>query len=224
MYAFLTGPMLWFSFLVFFVGMIVRVVSYIRGLDWKLDRVTYRLHVAFGIRGAVRSIVYWLLPFGTRSWREKPGMAALFFLFHLGLIVTPLFLLAHTVILRQRWGVPWLALPEPAADALTILMIVAAILLALRRIALPEVRLLTTAYDYFILAVAVAPFVTGFLATHLFPGYSFWLIAHVIAGEVMLIAIPFTKLSHLVVFFLTRAQLGMDFGIKRGGMKRDLSW
>ena len=29
-------------------------------------------------------------------------------------------------------------------------------------------------------------------------------------------AIPFTKLSHFLLFFLSRAQIGMDFGIKRG--------
>jgi len=35
----------------------------------------------------------------------------------------------------------------------------------------------------------------------------------------MLIAVPFTKLSHFVLFFMSRGQIGMDFGIKRGGMK-----
>ncbi len=41
----------------------------------------------------------------------------------------------------------------------------------------------------------------------------------------MLIAIPFTKLSHLVLFFCSRVQLGMDYGIKRGGMKgKGLVW
>ncbi|MEJ2661725.1 MAG: hypothetical protein P8Z73_13520 [Desulfobacteraceae bacterium] len=41
----------------------------------------------------------------------------------------------------------------------------------------------------------------------------------------MLVAIPFTKLSHFLLFFLSRAQLGMDFGIKRGGMKsKGMPW
>jgi nitrate reductase gamma subunit len=49
--------------------------------------------------------------------------------------------------------------------------------------------------------------------------------AHIICGEIMLIAIPFTKLSHMVMFFLSRGQLGMDYGIKRGGMKgKGLAW
>ena len=41
----------------------------------------------------------------------------------------------------------------------------------------------------------------------------------------VLVAIPFTKLSHFLLFFLTRAQIGMDFGIKRGGMKgKTMPW
>ena len=54
---------------------------------------------------------------------------------------------------------------------------------------------------------------------------SFWLPAHIISGEMLLIAVPFTKLSHILLFFMSRAQLGMDFGIKRGGMKgKGLTW
>jgi hypothetical protein len=75
------------------------------------------------------------------------------------------------------------------------------------------------------LAIVLAPFITGFLASHRIPNYSFWLIAHIICGEIFLIAIPLTKLSHFILFFLSRAQLGMDYGIKRGGMKgRGLAW
>jgi hypothetical protein len=44
------------------------------------------------------------------------------------------------------------------------------------------------------------------------------------SAEILLIIIPFTKLNHIVGFFLSRGQLGMDFGIKRGGEKRDFAW
>jgi hypothetical protein len=72
MYEFVTGPLAWISFAIFFVGLIVRAVLYIRGLDWKLDRVTYSENVSYGIKGAIRSIVFWLFPYGTRSWRNNP--------------------------------------------------------------------------------------------------------------------------------------------------------
>jgi nitrate reductase gamma subunit len=149
----------------------------------------------------------------------------LFFVFHIGLVLTPIFLMAHNIILKERWGFSLPTIPESAADVLTIGVMVAAVFLVLRRISLSEVRILTTAYDYLVLGIAVAPFITGFIAHHISSASSCWLILHIICGEIMLIAIPFTKLSHFVLFFMSRGQLGMDYGIKRGGMKgKGFAW
>lgn len=225
MYEFVTGPLAWLAFAVFFVGNIVRLVKYVRGLDWKLDRVTYSVNTSFGVKGAVRSILYWLMPFGTHSWRDNPGFTLLVFMMHLGLIFTPLFLLAHNIFLQERWGFSLWSMPEALSDAMTIAVIVCAVLLTMRRIALPEVRIITNAYDYLLLAVAAAPFATGLIARYAFAHSEPWLIVHVLCGELFLIAIPLTKLSHFVLFFATRAQLGMDYGIKRGGMKSSgINW
>jgi nitrate reductase gamma subunit len=225
MYPFVTGPLLWLSFTIFVIGCIVRIIGYIRGLDWQADRVAYTTHFSYGIKGAIRSIAFWLFPFGTRSWRNNPVFTVVFFVFHIGLLVTPVFLLAHNIILKERWGFSLWTMPESVADVLTVGVIIAAVFLVLRRIALSEVRILTTIYDFVVLAITVAPFVTGFIAHYIASDYKFWLIVHVICGEIMLIAIPFTKLSHFVLFFMSRAQLGMDYGIKRGGMKgKGFAW
>lgn len=224
MYQLVTGPLAWLSFGIFFVGLIARIVWYIKGLDWRLDRVTYSVNTSYGIKGALRSIFYWLVPFGTRSWRFYPFMTIIFFVFHIGLVVTPIFLKAHNIILKERWGISLWTISDKTADFLTIAMIVAAVFLLLRRIALPEVRILTKGYDYLVLAITVVPFITGYLAAHNIGDYQFWVITHIIAGEIMLVAIPLTKLSHFVLFFLSRAQLGMDYGIKRGGMKNKFAW
>lgn len=225
MYEFLTGPMLWVTFSVLIVGCIAKVVMYFRGLSWQLDRVAYTKHRALGIKWALKSIFYWLVPFGSRSWREKPGMTILFFTFHVGIVFVPLFLSAHAVVLKEHWGIGWPAMPTTLADGLSIAMLVAGILLIVRRIALPEVRIITDAKDYAILAITMAPFVTGLACRLHLPGYDTWLLAHVLSGHLMLLAIPFTKLSHMVLFFCSRAQLGMDFGIKRGGERgRGIVW
>ncbi len=225
MYEFVRGPLALIAFLIFFVGMIYRTIKYIRGLDWQADRVAYTAHFSYGLKGALRSIFYWLIPYGTHSWRYYKVFTLIFFTFHVGLLITPIFLLGHNILLKESWGFSLPTLPEAVADTLTVLVIIAGIFMILRRIALPEVRIITTAYDSLILAIALAPFVTGFLAYHQAPTYNFWLIAHILAGEIMLVAIPFTKLSHFILFFLTRAQLGMDYGIKRGGMKgKGLAW
>lgn len=225
MYHFITGPLLWFSFVFFFAGCLVRVVLYIRGLDWKLDRVTYTKNVSFGIKGAVRSVVFWLIPYGTQSWRNNPVYTMIFFIFHFGIIVTPIFLSAHTIILMERWGIRFIRFPDFVSDILTLAVIVIAVLLLMRRIALPHVRIITKPHDIAVLLITAAPFITGFFAYHQVPDSEFWTLVHILSGEVMLIAIPLTKLSHVVHFFCSRIQLGIDFGVKRGGMKSGgLKW
>jgi nitrate reductase gamma subunit len=225
MYDFVTGPLVWIAFLTFFFGLIARAVWYVKGLNWQMDRVAYRPHMRHGIKGAARSIFFWLFPYGTHSWRQNPVFTFLVFIFHIGLLVTPVFLLGHNILLKTSWGFSLPTISETAADVLTFAVIVSALFLVLRRIALTEVRIITNAYDYLLVAIAVAPFVTGLLARYQVADYHFWLIAHILSGEILLIAIPLTKLSHFVLFFMTRAQLGMDYGIKRGGMKgKGLAW
>jgi nitrate reductase gamma subunit len=225
MYEFLTGPMVWISFGIFIVGLVVRGVRYIRGLDWKLDRVTYNENVSYGIKGALRSIVFWIFPYGTRSWRKNPWFTLWVFGMHFGLLFTPIFLLGHNILLKEKWGIRLWALPEAVADGFTVIVIISVVFLILRRIALPEVRIITSLYDYLLLLIAVSPFITGFLAYHSVPDYYPVLIAHIICGHIFIIAIPLTKLSHFLLFFMTRAQIGMDYGIKRGGMKsKGMAW
>ncbi|MDI6796720.1 MAG: hypothetical protein QMD09_07240 [Desulfatibacillaceae bacterium] len=225
MYEFLTGPVLWLTFAVFFIGLAARFVWYVRGLDWKLDRVAYRQWPKYGIRGALRSIGFWLLPWGTRSWQVKPVFTLVFFAFHIGLLVTPIFLLGHNLLLDERWGFALPTLPAGVASFFTVMVMVAGLFLVIRRIALPEVRILTTWYDYLVLIIAVAPFATGYLAANHIGDYGFWLNIHIVTGIIWIVAIPLTKLSHFLMFFLTRAQIGMDYGIKRGGMKsKGMAW
>ncbi len=219
MYNIVTGPMAWLSFLIFFIGILLRSIMYIKGLDWRLDRVTYTKNVSYGIRGAIKSIFFWIIPFGSQSWRNNPGFTILVFTFHAGLLITPVFLLGHNILLQERWGISLFTISETTADMLTIAVLVSALFLLLRRFSLPEVRILTTSYDILLLCISILPFLTGFLAHTQVPPYNFWLITHIISGEIWLIAVPFTKLSHIILFFMSRAQLGMDFGIKRGGMK-----
>jgi nitrate reductase gamma subunit len=149
----------------------------------------------------------------------------LVFILHIGLLITPIFLMGHNVMLEENFGFSLPTISESFADFLTILVIIAVVLLALRRMALPEVRIITDWQDYAVLLIAVAPFVTGILARYQVGNYDFWLILHILAGEILLVAIPLTKLSHFILFFLSRMQLGMDYGIKRGGMKgKGFAW
>ena len=99
---------------------------------------------------------------------------------------------------------------------MSVILLVSVSFLIIRRIVRSEVRILTGAWDYILLALAALPFLTGFLAYHQFGPYEAMMIAHVIAGELLLILIPFTKLSHMILFFFTRAFIGFEMGGRRG--------
>lgn len=225
MHALLTGPVFYISLTVCIVGMIVRFYQYFKGLSWQLDRVAYKKYPGMGFKGAVRSIYKWLIPYGTYSWRQYPVMAAAFFGFHIGAVCIPLFLVAHNVFLKEKLGVSLFTISTPVADVLTWVAVVSLLFLTLRRLVLPEVRILTDRKDWGILIISMLPFITGLLARYQVGDYSFWLNAHILTGEIVLLAIPFTKLSHVFLFFASRAQIGMDWGIKRGGLKgTPMSW
>jgi hypothetical protein len=42
------------------------------------------------------------------------------------------------------------------------------------------------------------------------------MILHILAGEVMLMAIPFTKLGHMLFFFFYRFFIGSEYSFVRG--------
>lgn len=224
MYQLLTGPVLMLSLAVCVIGLVARVVLYWKGLNWKLDRVAYGHRNSHAIRGALRSVLSWMIPFASTNWRQKPVMCLMTFILHLAIILIFFFLTAHVMLFEAILGFGWPTLPQGFADVLTLMAIAAGFLLVIRRLALPEVRILTGPVDWALLGLTLALFITGILARAQAGGYDFWVLAHVILGNATLLLMPFTKLSHAIMFFCSRVQLGIDYGIKRGGAKTDLQW
>jgi nitrate reductase gamma subunit len=106
------------------------------------------------------------------------------------------------------------------ADFMTLIVIAGCIFFLIRRQVLPEVKYLTSVSDYVILAIVAAPFITGFLAYHQWFGYQLFLILHIVSGEIMLMAIPYTRLSHMLFAVFTRAYMGSEFG----GVRQARDW
>ena len=217
---FITGPLFVISLVIYVVGMLARIFWYVRGLDWRLERVAYRYHADRSVPGALASIFKWLIPGGTDGWRTQPVAAVLFFLLHFGAVLVPLFLLGHTVLLERYVGITLPSLPGTLADILSVLSLAAIVLLGIRRMISPALRQLNSGSDWLILVLTFLPFATGLIARLDTSAYQSWMILHVLSGELFLILAPFTKLSHIVLFFMSRAQIGMDFAIKRGGATR----
>jgi nitrate reductase gamma subunit len=211
LYNFVSGPLAWVAFIVFFVGCLYRLIS-ILVLVHNKERFIYSyMSVKYGLR----SILHWSIPFAAVNMRKHPILTIVAFAFHICLIITPLFLLAHVILVDESWNVTWWTLPDNLAQYMTLIVIGGCIFFLVRRLVTPEVQYVTSASDYIILAIVAAPFITGFLAYYQWVGYPIVTILHIISGEVMLVAIPFTRLSHMFFAPLTRAYMGSEFGAIR---------
>ncbi len=216
LYAFVSGPLVWVAFIIFIGGSIYRVVS-MAILARKKDGVVFEY---FNFKYALRSIFHWIIPFASTNWQRHPWMTIVTFAFHIGLIFTPIFLFAHIILIKESWDISWWAMPDGLADILTLVVIASCVFFFVRRQVVSEVKYLTSTSDYVILVLIALPFITGFWTSHQWPASTFVGILHILSGEVMLAIIPFTKLSHMLFFPITRGYMGSEFG----GVRQAKDW
>ncbi len=212
MYTFLAGPALWAAFIIFLGGLIFRIARLYR-LSRKKDHVFYN-HI--DLKWGAKSIFRWIIPWSSASMRSHPLFTLMVFSFHISLIIVPLFLNAHNILWNEKFGINLFSIPNTLADVFTLVLIGSGLYLFMRRIIRPEVRILTGIRDYVLLILTMLPFITGFLAYHQIGKYEFMMLFHIISSETLLIIIPFSKLSHVVLFFFTRAFIGFEMGGRRG--------
>jgi len=207
-YNFVSGPLVWLAFILFFGGCLYRLVRLFMLVKEKEPFIfTY-----MSWKYSLRSIFHWVIPFGTVNWRRHPILTVVTFVFHIGLVIAPIFLLAHVILLDEAVNLSWWALPDAWADVLTVVVIIGCLFFLVRRLTQPEVKFVTYASDFVILTIVAAPFITGFIAYHQWIDYPVMMVLHVVAGEVLLVAIPFTRLSHMLFSPFTRAYMGSEFG------------
>ncbi|HHW20289.1 TmcC family electron transfer complex membrane anchor subunit [Thermodesulfovibrio thiophilus] len=210
-YTLARGPLVWLAFIVFFTGMFYKITSMLKMA--KSERVIYPY---LSLKYTLRSLIHWLTPYGSISMRKHPWFTSITFIFHICVIVTPIFLAGHIELWHESWGVSWCELPVSVADSMTMVVISCIIILIVRRIFQSDVRFLSSSGDYIALTVVLMTFLTGFLAhNELLLEPRVMLTIHFITGEIMLMSIPFTRLSHMFFFWLTRAHTGSEFGAVR---------
>lgn len=215
-YEFVTGPLAWLTWTAFLIGSLWRIWSM-----YTLAKAKDASSLAFmSWKFSLRSIGHWLIPFGTLGWRKNPALTAGTFLFHLLLFIVPIFLTAHVMLWDQFFGITFPAIPDPLGDYLTIVVIGLCAFFAIRRFQNPNVCYITKPADWIALAIVFAPFLTGFLAYRQVLDYDTMIILHILAGEIMLVAIPWTRLSHMVFAVFTRSYMGSEFG----GVRHARDW
>lgn len=210
MYEFARGPLVWIALLTFVFGSLYRVIWIIR--ESKKDKV---VHPYMSWRFGLRSIAHWITPFGSRNMRLRPAFTVMSFLFHICLLLTPVFVLGHVLLWEESWGIRWWTLPERLSNIMSIIVLLSVIVFALRRFADPTVRMVTSSSDYLLLLVVGAPFLTGIMAYYQIFDYRTIITIHMFTGALWLIIIPFTRIIHMLFFPFTRAYMGCEFGLVR---------
>jgi nitrate reductase gamma subunit len=143
----------------------------------------------------------WFFPV-KRISRNFQMYSVISILFHAGLIIVPLFLLAHIQLWKGSVGISWIALPYGWTFSLTIATIVLAVSLFIGRLVIKQARLLSRKQDYLWLLLLLLPFATGFICSNLNispQSYQFFMLIHVLSGELIFILIPFSKIAHCVL-------------------------
>jgi nitrate reductase gamma subunit len=156
----------------------------------------------------------WILPF--KKLRERVWYSIASILFHIGLIVVPLFLIEHVALWRRGLGFGWPTISQTLADGLTLLTIAMIIALIIGRLGNRNARALSRGQDIILPLIISIPFVSGFLASHpLINPFSYHasMLVHVLSANLVMCLVPFTKLCHCVILPLTQivADVGWHF-------------
>ena len=187
---FVEGPLLRVVFLIVFAGIITRICFFLY-VAIKADKNTdYKLTHLLSILGRA------FVPFHS-AITKQPIYAILRYIFHICLIVVPIWLSGHVALWEEsrfEWG--WTALPDVWADWMTVLFLALATYFLIRRLILPDIRLSSTASDYLLIIITGLPFMTGYFLMHgsldaiPFLGDNMRII-HVLSGETMLLCAVF---------------------------------
>ena len=194
---FARGPLFAVSFLIMILGLsrllliqlslIVRHRHMLRGARWRRilsDSLSWALPIRHMVRGAV-------------------VLTLVSFLFHLGVVLVPLLLPDHIALWERFLGIDLPEIGFGLADQLTLAAIVCGLTLLGYRIMAKRARSLSRASDYMVLILVTMTMATGYMAAHPSTNPLPWqltMLLHMLSGEVLFVVVPFSKLSHVVLF------------------------
>jgi nitrate reductase gamma subunit len=202
------GPLWYFSFGVFLLGVVYRIIAILRaGLKKDLSRPR-----AEGSAGALRTLFSRFIPRRDVATRGRLTVIA-GYLFHLGLFALLIFAQPHVTFFSERiTGFSWPALPYWAFIVSAELAFIGLLLLWLHRVLHPVTRLLSSADDYVGIGLVFLVMLTGCLA--LAQAFEPLRLLHLFLAELLLIYFPFSNLMHAFTFAFSRAYTGATMARK----------
>jgi nitrate reductase gamma subunit len=212
--AFSRGPFFQAALLVFVAGMVFRLVRII-SLGWNPDKVPARGSKFMGaVKSFLKGIIIWpFIPRVKNTFKRNPVIYLAGGLFHLGLFVILILGTAHMLVWKSLFGFGWKTLPMPIVDWMAAVSIIALIILFINRLINPVLRLISGPAEWLNLFFVFLPIFTGYImAHHLWFRYEVLFSLHMITVNVLLIWIPFSRISHFIFYFFSKAIHGADFG------------
>jgi hypothetical protein len=205
-------------------GMQVASLIFIAGMFWRLFGIfLLRRRVAhaaarhpFPMRllGGAVTIFTRTIPRRT-FWPRVGAGVALSYVFHVGLFIILFGGAPHILIIHEIFGLSWPGLPRGVIVIASGITLAALILLLVRRLTHPVLRLLSKPDDYISWAIVFLPVATGILLSgETIASYGTLLALHILSIEALMIWLPFGKLMHVSLVFAGRFVLGYNFSRK----------
>jgi nitrate reductase gamma subunit len=209
---------------VFTVGFLYRAIQYARltrkinnGYRPVLNQVIDDRSILFqGKSGLKKNIISLKLKLQRTIFGSNPVMGTISLVFHILLFITPVFLSAHNVLADQYIGISLFTFPDWLMDAFTVCVIIICLFFIVRRLFIRRVRMLTTISDYFVLILVIMTFNSAFITYHQFGNDGTSLFIHIITGEILIMAMPFTRLGHMPFLLFSRFFIGGEYNRKSG--------
>ena len=204
---FARGPALTFALTVFIAGVVFRITVLL--FMWRTkDSSVGSAREKSGVVAALQEI-------GRRMWPLSPYRQRTLFnlingyVFHIGLAIIVFLLLPHILFFKDLTGLYWGHLPNNVIYAISIVTLISLIAALIMRLGNPAQRIISTFDDYASWFVTFMPVLTGIIATtHLGARYETLLALHILSVALLLIYLPFGKLMHFFLVFVTRSQTG----------------
>ena len=211
------GPALAFSVAVFALGLAWRLYGIFRRPVRPDHSEPRRRDLA---AGGMRAVFGKMLP--PKNVKIRGVQMANAYAYHIGLALIVFAFAPHIGFMKRHLGIGWPALPDAVTYLATALAIISLTYALIARLSDGVLRLLSNFDDYFSWFVTMLPLLTGMalierpyfpvppVAPEL-PTTPALLAIHLLSLELLLVWLPFGKLAHAALVFVSRWRTGADF-------------